>query len=269
MGADRRAGSTRPAPCSTSRRHVSISSRSCVTKTSGLVDDEMSARVSLVAPHVRRAAAIGKTAEVGRSRGRDLRRHPRRPQARACSWSMRTAASFTPTRGPGAARRSGFPLFDARRGWWRANAAIDRTLHALFAAAAKGDAAIGTGGIAVPLLSRDGEHYVAHALPLTAGAGRRAGDRQPRRRGAVRAEGGDRPSLPAREHRATLRADADRTPGSPLHRRRRRRSRSGRRPRHRSRHGEDASRPALPEDRNPAAGRPGQARGGISSPLLG
>ena len=45
----------------------------------------------------------------------------------------------------------------------------------VFAAAGQGDAALGTRGIAVPLIGKDGERYIAHALPLTSGARRRAG----------------------------------------------------------------------------------------------
>jgi hypothetical protein len=55
------------------------------------------------------------------------------------------------------------------------DAEIDRTLREVFAAAGQGDAAVGIKGIAVPLIGNDGERYVAHALPLTSGARRRAG----------------------------------------------------------------------------------------------
>ena len=50
----------------------------------------------------------------------------------------------------------------------------DRTLADTFAAAGNGDAAIGVKGVAVPLVARDGEHHVAHVLPLTSGVRRRA-----------------------------------------------------------------------------------------------
>jgi DNA-binding CsgD family transcriptional regulator len=52
---------------------------------------------------------------------------------------------------------------------------VQRTLRDVFAAAGQGDAALGIKGIAVPLIGKDGERYVAHALPLTSGARRRAG----------------------------------------------------------------------------------------------
>lgn len=54
-----------------------------------------------------------------------------------------------------------------------ANAAS--ALKKIFAAAGGGAVAVCTSDIAVPLGTRDGEHYVAHVLPLTAGARRRAG----------------------------------------------------------------------------------------------
>jgi len=43
-----------------------------------------------------------------------------------------------------------------------------------FAAAAGGDIALGRRGIAIPLLSRDGERYVGHVLSLTSGIRRQA-----------------------------------------------------------------------------------------------
>lgn len=56
-----------------------------------------------------------------------------------------------------------------------ANAAS--ALKKIFAAAGGGAVAVCTSDIAVPLGTRDGEHYVAHVLPLTSGARRRAGAR--------------------------------------------------------------------------------------------
>jgi DNA-binding CsgD family transcriptional regulator len=51
----------------------------------------------------------------------------------------------------------------------------NRALRDIFLAAASGDAAIGIRGVAVPLVARDGERYVAHVLPLSSGARRSAG----------------------------------------------------------------------------------------------
>ncbi len=54
------------------------------------------------------------------------------------------------------------------------DAQADHVLHDIFMNAETGDAAVGVKGIAVPLFSREGERYVAHVLPLTAGARRKA-----------------------------------------------------------------------------------------------
>ena len=54
-------------------------------------------------------------------------------------------------------------------------ASTDQSLRESFAAAASGDRALGSKGIAVPLAALDGERYVGHLLPLTAGKRRDAG----------------------------------------------------------------------------------------------
>src|SRR5262249_12912987 len=51
----------------------------------------------------------------------------------------------------------------------------EQGLREVYAMAERGDAAVGVKGIAVPLMASDGERYVAHVLPLTSGARRRAG----------------------------------------------------------------------------------------------
>jgi DNA-binding CsgD family transcriptional regulator len=55
------------------------------------------------------------------------------------------------------------------------DAKVDQTLRSVLAAAGQGDAALGTKGVAIPLVGKDGERHVAHVLPLTSGARRRAG----------------------------------------------------------------------------------------------
>jgi DNA-binding CsgD family transcriptional regulator len=55
------------------------------------------------------------------------------------------------------------------------DAQADQALADAFASAGNGDVAIGIKGVSVPLLAHGGERYVAHVLPLTSGARRRAG----------------------------------------------------------------------------------------------
>jgi DNA-binding CsgD family transcriptional regulator/PAS domain-containing protein len=140
----------------------------------GLVDDEARRRMRLIAPHIRRAVLIGKMFE----------------------FKAAEVATFVDTFDGLAA---GMFLVDATGRLIHANAAghallgtsdilssvggrlvasdahIDRALRDVFAAAGQGDAALGTKGIAVPLIGKDGERYIAHALPLTSGARRSAG----------------------------------------------------------------------------------------------
>ena len=140
----------------------------------GMVDDEMRRRMRLIAPHARRAMLVGKAIDLRQAE----------------------AATFTDTLD---GLSAGLFLVDADGRIVHANAAghgilgagdflrsiggrlvagdaqVDQTLRESFAAAGSGDAGIGIKGIALPLTAHDGECYVAHVLPLTSGARRRAG----------------------------------------------------------------------------------------------
>jgi DNA-binding CsgD family transcriptional regulator len=143
-------------------------------KRNGVVDDQARRQMSLVAPHIRRSVLIGRMFE----------------------FKAAEVATFVDTLDGLAA---GMFLVDANARLIHANAAgnailgasdilslasgrlvagdaqVDGALRDVFAAAGQGDAALGSKGIAMPLIGRDGERYVAHALPLMSGARRRAG----------------------------------------------------------------------------------------------
>jgi DNA-binding CsgD family transcriptional regulator len=140
----------------------------------GLVDDELRRRMRLVAPHFRRAMLIGKVLDIQKAE----------------------AASFADTLdGISAgmflvdvsghivhANMAGHVMLDAASALHAAGGRLilndpqaDRILADTFATAGHGDEAIGVKGIAVPIVARDGERHVAHVLPLTSGARRRAG----------------------------------------------------------------------------------------------
>jgi DNA-binding CsgD family transcriptional regulator/PAS domain-containing protein len=140
----------------------------------GLVEAAPCMRMQLLAPHVRRAALIGKLIELKTAESAIL-------------------ADTLDTIG------AGMFLVDARGIVVHANAAgqamlaegsvlrivagrlaahdarEDHALHDSFLAAASGDSAIDLKGIAVPLAARGGGRFVAHVLPLTCGARGRAG----------------------------------------------------------------------------------------------
>jgi DNA-binding CsgD family transcriptional regulator len=143
-------------------------------KAAGPVDDEMRRRMRLVFPHVQRAALIGKVIDL----------------------KTAEAATFADTLD---GIHAGMFLVDAGRRIVHANAAgralvatadflraadgrlvandpeAEIALRDMAVAASNGDAAIGVKGIAVPLIASNGERHVAHVLPLTSGARRRAG----------------------------------------------------------------------------------------------
>jgi DNA-binding CsgD family transcriptional regulator len=140
----------------------------------GLVDDRARRQMRLIAPHIRRAVLIGrmfefKAGEVatfvdaldGLSTGMYLvDAEGRLIHANAAGRALLAAGDIL--------RSAGGRLVAS-------DTRVQRTLRDVFAAAGLGDAAVGIKGIAVSLIGKDDERYVAHALPLTSGARRRAG----------------------------------------------------------------------------------------------
>ena len=143
-------------------------------RRNGVVNEHARRQMRLIAPHLRRAVLIGrmfefKAAEVatfvdtldGLSAGMYLvDANGRLIHANAAGQTLLGAGDILSSLNGRLVARE---------------ARIDRALREVFAAAGQGDAALGTRGIAVPLTSRDGERYIAHALPLTSGARSRAG----------------------------------------------------------------------------------------------
>jgi DNA-binding CsgD family transcriptional regulator len=140
----------------------------------GVVDDAARAKMRVLVPHYRRAVLIGRLMDL----------------------KTAEAATFADTFDSLAASMF---LVDASGRIVHANAAGHKLLHAgdmlrtaggriivteasaqqalqdSLLAAERGDAAVGTKGIALPLTDRDGEAYSAHVLPLTSGARRATG----------------------------------------------------------------------------------------------
>jgi len=143
-------------------------------EASGMVDDTMRQRMSLLVPHVRRAVLIGRAVDF--------------KQAEAASFADLldglSAALFLIDAGARIvhANVAGDDLLSAgdflRSIGGRpvaGDAKVDRTLRETVAAAASGDVEIGRKGVVVPMRAHDGERYVGHVLPLSSGARRRAG----------------------------------------------------------------------------------------------
>src|SRR5947209_744279 len=140
----------------------------------GLVDDETRHRMRLIVPHIRRSVLVGrmfdlKAAEVatfadaldGLSAGIYLvDAGGRLVHANAAGRVILGSADIL--------RAAGGRLVAC-------DAQVNQTLGQIFVAAGEGDTAVGTMGIAVPMIGKDGDRYVGHVLPLTSGARRIAG----------------------------------------------------------------------------------------------
>jgi DNA-binding CsgD family transcriptional regulator len=140
----------------------------------GLASDEARRRFALVVPHVRRALLIGDVID----------RHKIEAAALADSLDTLVSGMFIVS-GTGRiihANASGYAMVTEARvlrapgGRLTATDPLaDQALLDIFTTAENGDTALGRRGVAVPLRARDDERYVAHVLPLTSGARRKAG----------------------------------------------------------------------------------------------
>ncbi len=140
----------------------------------GIVDEETKARMQLIAPHVRRAVLIG--------RAIDLRATEAAAFADAFdgiaagSFLVDASARVVHANAAGHAMLAAEEVLRAPNGRLAAaDTEADHALREIFAAAKFGDTVVGVRGVAVPLISRGGERFVAHVLPLTSGSRRKAG----------------------------------------------------------------------------------------------
>jgi DNA-binding CsgD family transcriptional regulator/PAS domain-containing protein len=141
----------------------------------GRVDDEMRRRMRLIIPHVRRAVLIGLVIQLqtataatfadildGISAGMFL--------VDASGRIIHANTSGHALLGQGSVLRAADGKLAAN------DAGAEQALHEVFRAAGSRDVLVGVKGIGgVPLTARDGERYIAHVLPLTSGARRKAG----------------------------------------------------------------------------------------------
>ena len=129
--------------------------------------------MKLIVPHVRRAVAIGKVIDLHKVEAAAL--------ADALD-GLATAMFLVDPAGrivhANAAAHTMLDIGSVIRGSGGKLAAADpqadRALHDIFTNADAGDVAVGANGIAMPLYAHDRERHIAHVLPLTAGARRKA-----------------------------------------------------------------------------------------------
>jgi DNA-binding CsgD family transcriptional regulator len=140
----------------------------------GIVDDRARRQMRLIAPHIRRAVLIGRMFEF---RAAELATFVDTLDGLSTGMYLVDAEGrliHANTAGNAILAASDILISSGGRLVAR-DAQAQQTLRDIFAAAGQGDAALGNRGIAVPLIGKSGERYVAHALPLTSGARRRAG----------------------------------------------------------------------------------------------
>jgi DNA-binding CsgD family transcriptional regulator len=143
-------------------------------KRDGFVDDKTRHRARLVMPHIRRATLIGQVIDLKKAEAASLV-----DTLDGISAGMFLVDATGRVVHANAAGHVMLGAADVLRVEGQRLIAIDRqadqTLADTFATADSGDAAVGVKGVAVPLVASDGEHFVAHVLPLTSGARRQAG----------------------------------------------------------------------------------------------
>ena len=143
-------------------------------KQDGRVDDEMRRRMALLVPHIRRAVLIGRVINLQKAEAASLA--DVLDGMSAGMFLVDASGRIVHANAVGHHMLNAANVLHAEAGRLAVNDRhADQVLADTFATAVHGDAAIGIKGVAVPLVARDGERYVAHVLPLTSGGRRRAG----------------------------------------------------------------------------------------------
>jgi DNA-binding CsgD family transcriptional regulator len=139
----------------------------------GLVDDATRRRMRLLAPHFQRAVAIGKVIDLHNAKATTLA--DTLDGMAAGMFLVDAQARIVHANASGHQMLRDGTVLEGPAGRLSAiDAQADQMLREMFAAADDGDAAIGGKGIAVPLTVNGGDHWIAHVLPLGAGARRQA-----------------------------------------------------------------------------------------------
>jgi DNA-binding CsgD family transcriptional regulator len=140
----------------------------------GIVDEATKERMRLVVPHIRRAALIGRVIDLKTAQADTLA--DTLDGLSAGMFLVGDTGRIVHANASGHAMLAEGTVLRAASGKLLAGElGATKALAETFAMAGGGDAALGTGGIAVPLAAREGGRHVAHVLPLTSGARRRAG----------------------------------------------------------------------------------------------
>jgi len=141
---------------------------------SGMIDNATRDRLRLIIPHMRRAVLVGQL--VDRTTAQAATFGDALDGICAGLFLVDAAGQIVHANASGQAMLSQGVLLRGHGDKLMShdtNAA--QGLHEIFSSAAREGAEVGPRGNAVPITGRDGEHYVAHVLSLTAGARRQVG----------------------------------------------------------------------------------------------
>jgi DNA-binding CsgD family transcriptional regulator len=137
-----------------------------------MVDDKAISRMKLIVPHIRRAAVIGNVINLRTCEGATLA--DTLDELAAGLFLVDKTGRIVHANVTGKTMLNQSAVVRSAGGRLAANASgTDQMLRNILAVADGGDAAVGAKGI--PLEAPGGERYVAHVLPLAAGARRSAG----------------------------------------------------------------------------------------------
>jgi DNA-binding CsgD family transcriptional regulator len=140
----------------------------------GIVDEAMRARMGLLVPHVRRAVVVGKVIDLKTVEAAALA--DTLDGLAAAMVLVDAKGRIAHANASAQAMLAGGDVIRAAGGRLTASdPAANAALYDIFALTDGGDHALGVKGIAVPLGGNDGGRHVAHVLPLTSGARRKAG----------------------------------------------------------------------------------------------
>lgn len=143
------------------------------TRTQGVVDEEMRRKMNLIIPHVRRAVLIDRLFDREHSRASAFEDALNRVAAGV--FLVDADGKIAHANDVGETMLLAGDLIRRDGGKIAArNPQAETTLRDCLGAASKGDLALGTKGVAIPLTSHQGVKYVAHLLPLMSGTRRKA-----------------------------------------------------------------------------------------------
>jgi DNA-binding CsgD family transcriptional regulator/PAS domain-containing protein len=143
------------------------------TEEQGPADEGARTRMQLLVPHIRRAVHIGNVIDLEETKASSFAAlfDSLADGVLLVDAHARIAFANTAAR---AMLAEGNILRDAGGKLSAIDSAADRALRSVFAAALGGDAEVGVEGVALPLLSRSDNQWLAHVLPLTSGEARRS-----------------------------------------------------------------------------------------------